>query len=129
MSTTAPSSTEAANAALTRLEYALQHHAETTPMGVWRWVVLQRMAAVRDLLVEETGQPSDWLEARRSARLRERNALLDRLSAARFHVLADPDVDQVGYEMRRLVVDLRHHLQRLHDIAYDEVEGELGGSG
>jgi len=29
----------------------------------------------------------------------------------------------------RLLVDLEHHVQRLHDLAYDEVELELGESG
>jgi len=32
-----------------------------------------------------------------------------------------------GY-LKRLLVDISHHVQRLHDLAYDEVELELGGS-
>ncbi len=28
----------------------------------------------------------------------------------------------------RLLTDINHHLQRLHDLAYDDVELELGGS-
>ena len=31
-------------------------------------------------------------------------------------------------ELGRLVVDVTHHVQRLHDLAYDAVELELGGS-
>ena len=30
--------------------------------------------------------------------------------------------------MKRLLTDISHHFQRLHDLAYDEVELELGGS-
>jgi hypothetical protein len=30
--------------------------------------------------------------------------------------------------VQRLLVDVGHHAQRLHDLAYDEVELELGGS-
>ena len=31
-------------------------------------------------------------------------------------------------EVARLVVDISHHVQRVNDLAYDEVELELGGS-
>lgn len=113
---------------LQRLEHALTHRGRTTPLSIWRWAVLQRMVAVREGLVRESELPHDWLAARRSRVLRERNALLGRMSELRFRVMGDPDVDQANYEMRRLVVDIRHHLQRMHDLAYDEVEGELGGS-
>lgn len=123
-----PGSTAPSELALQRLEHALTHRGATTPLSVWRWAVLQRMVAVRELLVQETEQPSDWLAARRSRTLRERNILLGRMSELRFRVMGDPDVDHANYEMRRLVVDIRHYLQRLHDIAYDEVEAELGGS-
>ena len=30
-------------------------------------------------------------------------------------------------ELNRLV-DIEHHVQRLHDLAYDDVELEIGGS-
>jgi hypothetical protein len=120
--------TEVAQTAMTRLEHVLEHYAQSTPLSVWRWAVLQRMNAVREVLVAETAVPPDWLEARRSSALRERNSLLDRMTVLRFRVLADCDVDRATYDMRRLVVDVRHHLQRLNDIAYDEVEGEVGGS-
>ncbi len=39
-----------------------------------------------------------------------------------------PTPPAVRRELARLVVDVRHHLQRLHDLAYDEVALELGGS-
>ena len=38
------------------------------------------------------------------------------------------DLDAVHLEVQRLLVDVGHHAQRLHDLAYDEVELELGGS-
>ena len=31
-------------------------------------------------------------------------------------------------ELKRLVLDIQRHVQRLNDLAYDEVELELGGS-
>ena len=31
-------------------------------------------------------------------------------------------------ELKRLVMDIQRHVQRLNDLAYDEVELELGGS-
>jgi hypothetical protein len=34
----------------------------------------------------------------------------------------------VRVESKRLLVDIGRHVQRLHDIAYDDVEIELGGS-
>ncbi|GGD12706.1 hypothetical protein [Nocardioides daphniae] len=98
------------------------------PLGVWRATLLARLDEVRELLVVESPGPVDWLEARRSVAVRERNVLLDRLTVQRHQVLGVEDVDRTSYEVRRLVADVRRHLQRLHDIAYDEVEFEAGGS-
>jgi hypothetical protein len=87
------------------------------------------MAAVRDALVAETGPGGEgWLAARETGLLRERNALLRRLSALGPQVLENPDVDQVCSELHRLLVDVSHHVQRVRDLAYDEVALELGGS-
>ena len=97
--------------------------------GHWRWVVRQRMAAVRDALVGESDHPADgWLAARGIAVARERNALLARLSGLGPAVLESPDLARVRADLKRLAVDIAHHCQRLHDLAYDEVELELGGS-
>jgi len=30
--------------------------------------------------------------------------------------------------LKRLLADIDHHVQRQHDLAYDEVEQEIGGS-
>jgi hypothetical protein len=98
-------------------------------LGSWRWTVRRRMAAVRDALVAETGSAREgWLVAREGSLLRERTALLARLSELGPQVLLSPEVDRVHAELQRLVVDVSRHLQRLHDLVYDEVEMELGGS-
>jgi len=99
------------------------------PLGNWRWVVRQRMGAVRDeLLGEKAGSRDGWLAARGGAAFRERNALLSRLTALSAQVLETPDVEATRLELKRLVMDLNRHMQRLNDIAYDEVEMEIGGS-
>jgi hypothetical protein len=99
------------------------------PLGNWRWVVRQRMGVVRDeLLGERAGSKDGWLAARGGAAFRERNALLSRLSALATQVLETPDIEETRIELKRLVVDVNRHMQRLNDIAYDEVEMEIGGS-
>ena len=99
------------------------------PLGNWRWVVRQRMGAVRDeLLGEKAGSKDGWLAARGGAAFRERNALLARLSALSAQVLETPDVEATRLDLKRLVVDINRHMQRLNDIAYDEVAMEIGGS-
>ncbi len=98
-------------------------------LGNWRWAVRQRMTAVRDaLVVEAQGGQDGWLAARGGAAFRERNALLGRLARLGAGVLHDEDAERARMDLKRLVVDVSHHLQRLHDLAYDEVELELGGS-
>ncbi|MDF1604639.1 hypothetical protein [Nocardioides sp. YIM 152315] len=97
--------------------------------GQWRWRVRQEMAAVRDALVAETGSGADgWTAAREGSVLRERNSLLARIGTLGSQVLEHPDPGVVHVELQRLLVDVGHHAQRLSDLAYDEVELELGGS-
>lgn len=99
------------------------------PLGNWRWVVRQRMALVRDALAGEAASHEDgWLAARGGSAFRERNALLSRLSTLGPQILETPDVEAARLELKRLLVDIHRHLQRLNDLAYDEVELELGGS-
>jgi hypothetical protein len=42
--------------------------------------------------------------------------------------LEHPDVDEVRDGLKRLLADVDHHVRREHDLAYDEVELEIGGS-
>ena len=99
------------------------------PSGNWRWLVRHRMGVVRDdLLGEKAGSKDGWLAARGGAAFRERNALLSRLSALSAQVLESPDIEATRLELKRLVVDINRHMQRINDIAYDEVEMEIGGS-
>jgi hypothetical protein len=87
------------------------------------------MAGVKDALTGETARDGDaWLAAREIAMVRERNALLERLTALGPEVLEAPDVDSVKRQLSRLVADLEHHRQRLNDLVYDSVALELGGS-
>ncbi len=87
------------------------------------------MTAVRDALLRETsGSDDGWLAARGGAAFRERNTLLARLGDLGSRVLEDADVDAVQADVARIVGDVSRHLQRVNDLAYDEVEMELGGS-
>ena len=100
-----------------------------TALGNWRWTVRQRLGAVRDGLALESAQAAEgWLIAREVSVLRERAALMTRLAALGPDVLDCADVAQVRMDLRRIIADTGHHRQRLHDLAYDEVELELGGS-
>lgn len=117
-------------AALRGLEQALEvPRRDGVALGNWRWTVRQRMGAVRDALLSEVGGSDDgWLAARGGSAFRERNTLLGRLGDLGPQVLECADVEVVREELRRLLADIARHVQRVHDIAYDEVEIELGGS-
>src|SRR5690349_17262402 len=113
-------------AALTGLQDALD---ADTGDGRWRWTVRRGLGPVRDTLLRERLHPVDgWLSARHSRSAREREALLRRLAAYGPLVLEHPDPAEVRDGLRRLLVDIDHHVQREHDLAYDEVELEIGGS-
>ena len=117
-------------AALQSLDHALDAPRRPgVPLGNWRWLVRQRMASVRDALVgEAAGSDDGWLAARGGSAFRERNSLLSRLSTLGRQVLETPDVEATRVELKRLVMDIQRHVQRINDLAYDEVELELGGS-
>ena len=102
---------------------------EGMALGNWRWTVRQRMTTVRDALIGETSDPDDgWLAARGGTAFRERNVLLGRMIELGPLVLESPDVEAIRLEVKRLLADIGRHMQRLNDLAYDEVELELGGS-
>ena len=98
-------------------------------LGNWRWTVRQRIADVRDVLIRESEHPDDaWLAARGTAALRERTALIARMGELGPQVLESPDVTEVRQALLRLLGDIDRHLQKLRDLAYDDVEMEFGGS-
>jgi hypothetical protein len=115
--------------ALRALDHALDApRGAGVPLGNWRWSVRQRLAIVRDKLVAETLGPQDgWLAPRGGAAFRERNSLLTRLSALTPAVLEEHDPEEVRRDLKRLVIDIAHHVQHVHDLIYDDVEMELGG--
>lgn len=95
----------------------------------WRWQAHRQLGDLRDALVAEAGAEADgWTAAREVVVLRERNALLARISTLSHAVLDRADADDLRGDLRRLLDDVRRHGQRLHDLAYDNVELELGGS-
>lgn len=131
--TNVPGAVEALRGLHEVLEQLPPPESPPTRTSTWRWQVRQRMTAVRDVLVAEACRPDassgadGGLEARGAGARRERDALLRRLGDLGPRVLTDGDVRAVRDELRRLLADLHHHLQRASDLAYDEVEMELGG--
>lgn len=123
-----PAVRSAVTDALRALELAVVPPRPGTPVGNWRWGVRQRISGLRDALAaESTGTDNTWLAARHGAAFRERSLLLSRMTSLCGQVLERPDLDVLRAELRRLIVDVNHHMQRLNDLVYDEVELELGG--
>lgn len=84
-------------------------------LGNWRWSVRQRLAIVRDRLVAESlGTEADDAPSgvRSAPGRRERSDLLARLSALAPAVLEQHDAEAVRRDLKRLVVDIAHHVQR-----------------
>lgn len=95
----------------------------------WRWLVRQRLAVLRQALSDENSQSWDgWLAARSGVTDRERRQLLARVSTVGSGMLDRLENDRVAIEVRRLVNDLEHYCQRMHDLVYDSVALEIGGS-
>lgn len=114
--------------ALHGLEQAIVPPRPGVPLGNWRWALRQRLAGVRDALVDENPSSSDgWLAARGGQAFRERGVLMSRLSVLADAALTAPDPEALRQDMRRLIGDIGRHVQRLNDLAYDDVELELGG--
>ncbi|MGN6251457.1 MAG: hypothetical protein ACTHNS_06555 [Marmoricola sp.] len=94
---------------------------------LWRDVLHRRLTAVREALAEEAPLLRDgWLNARDVARERDRCRLLERVRSLTTGVPAPGAAS--SRELHRLGADLEHYRQRLHDLAYDAVGLELGGS-
>jgi hypothetical protein len=100
-------------------------------VGAWRWSVRRHLVPVRDrLLRDHPDRREAWLSARAARTLRERDELLTRLNSLASQVLAEKveDLGEVAERLSRLLVDIAHHHQRVHDLAWDDVELEIGGS-
>jgi hypothetical protein len=111
------------------LDDLLRARAHAVDPGAWRWNVRRHLVPVRErLLREHTHRRNAWLSARAAQALRERDTLLARLNELSSQVLVTPDVEALTAQLSRLLVDIEHHAQRLHDLAYDDVELEIGGS-
>jgi hypothetical protein len=95
----------------------------------WRWNVRKSLSEVKDALADpQARQAEAWLAARAQCSNRVRHQLLSRVTVLAAGVLDKLDPDAVVHEVRRLLCDLEHHVQRLHDLVYDSVSLELGGS-
>jgi hypothetical protein len=95
----------------------------------WRWLVRQRLSAVRQALSDEDFQSWDgWLAARTGAADRERRQLLARISTVGAGLLDRLEADRIAGEVRRLLLDVEHYRQRVRDLVYDSVAMEIGGS-
>lgn len=95
----------------------------------WRWNVRRQLTPLRDELVHERlSRREAWLSARAARAVQERDQLLARLNHLASQVLVTSDVDALAADLSRLVADIDRHAQRVRDLAYDDVELEIGGS-
>ena len=95
----------------------------------WRWNVRKQLSEVKDALAQpQPPQPEAWLAARTHLSNRDRSQLQGRVMAVSAGVLDRMDAETIVREVKRLVGDLEHHVQRVHDLVYDSVSLELGGS-
>lgn len=95
----------------------------------WRWLVRRRLSDAREALAQpQPVHPEAWLAARGRLSNRDRFQLQARVAMLASGVLERLDAETILGEVRRLVNDLEHHVQRVHDLVYDSVSLELGGS-
>ncbi|MFL6108298.1 MAG: hypothetical protein ACJ72L_15160 [Marmoricola sp.] len=112
--------------AISELQSTLRN---TRAAANWRALTKQQLAAVRDALGDERFASWDgWLAARSGAGDRERQQLLGRISALSTGMMDRLDPDRVASEVRRLLLDVEHYRQKMHDLVYDSVSMEIGGS-
>jgi len=109
--------------AIEGLEQALA----SSPQQTWRGLVRQRMASVHEALVTERARMGDsWQAAREGHLHRERKHLVDRMRL--LDCSEDLSPERLSAEVRRLIIDLEHHRQRVNDLVYDSVSMDIGGS-
>ena len=95
----------------------------------WRWNVRRKLSEVKEALSQpQARQPEAWLAARAQLSNRDRSQLQGRVMAVSAGVLDKMDTETILSEVKRLLGDLEHHVQRVHDLVYDSVSLELGGS-
>ncbi len=95
----------------------------------WRWQVRRTLKDVKKALgAKQTTHWDAWLAARAQTTNRDRRQLQTRVSVLAAIVLDKLDTEAIAAELGRLTSDLEHHLQRMHDLVYDSVSLELGGS-
>ena len=95
----------------------------------WRWNLRRRLSDVKDALIDPEGRAGEvWLSAREAGSSRCRRQLQARVTALASGVLDRLDAEAIIAELRRLQTDLEHYVQRVHDLVYDSVALELGGS-
>lgn len=117
--------------AIESLEQAL--HSPPRFQQSWRHIVRQRADEIADVLTSESPVAVDsWLAARVSHLERERTRLLARLTVLGT-LLSDglsdgTELESVRDRFHRLLLDVRHHHQRLNDLAYDALALDVGGS-
>ena len=95
----------------------------------WRAMTRNQLAAVKEALSDERFTSWDgWLAARSGASDRERQQLLSRINALGGSLLDRLDPERLAAEVRRLLNDVEHYRQKVHDLVYDSVAMEIGGS-
>jgi hypothetical protein len=95
----------------------------------WRWNIRRHLSEVKEALGDPGSRMGEaWLAAREAGAHRCRRQLRSRVSTLAAGVLDRLDAETITTELRRLQLDLEHYVQRLHDLVYDSVAQELGGS-
>jgi hypothetical protein len=98
----------------------------------WAESVRGQLRTVRDSLQRDAAglrrRGDGWLDARDRNTDRTRRRLVQRVVSMGPRVLERPEAETSLRELRRLAHDLEHYRQRVHDLVYDAVELELGGS-
>lgn len=95
----------------------------------WSHIVRHRAGQVADALTAESAVAVDpWLSARANRLERERVRLLARLAVLRTTLTDAADPEPVRETLSRLLLDVRHHHQRVTDLAYDALSLDVGGS-
>lgn len=106
----------------------------------WRWHVRVRLQAVQEALAPVAAVPVGarsgaerddgygWLAPRAEGTDRRTVQLRARVGVVASGVTDRTDAPSIQRQVRRLLHDLEHLLQRDHDLVYDSVSLDLGGS-